>query len=278
MPWTPRSVSRSISSKPSRVPVGTPVMSLHKTISRRPSRTDGPGILCCTRLAGSLLAVSMITTNAWAGNISISIQGTGTTFNIGVPSQAEARWDSVIRQKYDFSCGSAAVATLLTYHYEMPTSEQDVFQAMFRDGDKKKIQTEGFSMLDMKRYLDKRGMRSDGFRMTLDQLSSVGVPGIALVNTRGYRHFVIIRGIDDERVLLGDPAAGDTAISREYFEQIWSGAVLAAREKREIAQRFFNNERDWRTWPSAPTSQGLDRTDGLGMFLLTLPGPNELGI
>jgi hypothetical protein len=184
----------------------------------------------------------------------------------------------VIRQKYDFSCGSAAVATLLSYHYDMPTSEEDVFQAMFRDGDKKKIQTEGFSMLDMKRYLDNRGMRSDGFRMTLDQLGSIGVPGIALVNTRGYRHFVIIRGIDDERVLLGDPAAGNTAISRDYFQQIWSGAVLAAREKRDIARQLFNSERDWSTWPSAPLNQGIDGRNDLGMFLLTLPGRNELGI
>jgi predicted double-glycine peptidase len=253
-------------------------MPLYKTTSRQLPGTGEAGDLRCGLLVGYLLAASMTTPTAWAGNISLSLQGPGATFNIDVPSQVEARWDSVIRQKYDFSCGSAAVATLLTYHYDMPTTEEDVFQAMFRGGNKKKIQTEGFSMLDMKRYLDERGLRSDGFRMTLDKLGSIGVPGIALVNTRGYRHFVIIRGIDDERVLLGDPAAGNTAISREYFEQIWSGAVLAAREKRDIARQYFNSERDWSTWPDAPLGQGIDGRNDLGMFLLTLPGRHELGI
>jgi len=169
------------------------------------------------------------------------------------------------------------LATLLTYHYEVPVNEETVFRAMYRKGDRDKIHTEGFSMLDMKRYLDARGLQSDGFRMSLDKLASIGVPGIVLVNTKGYRHFVVIRGVDDKRVLLGDPAAGNIAISREDFEKIWGGAVLAAREERDIARRYFNNERDWDSWPSARLDQGGDQL-GLGTFLLTLPGPRELGI
>lgn len=249
----------------------------HKAVTLEPVNFSGSGVLRSITLAGCLLAASLGTSSAWSGNISIALNGPGTSFNVDVSSNAEARWDSVIRQQYDFSCGSAAVATLLTYHYNAPTSEEDVFQAMIREGDRNKIQTEGFSMLDMKRYLDAKGLRSDGFRMSLDKLASIGVPGIALVNTRGYRHFVVIRGVDDRRVLLGDPAAGNTAISREDFEEIWTGAVLAGREKSKIAKQYFNHERDWRSWPSARLDQSRDQL-GLGTFLLTLPGPRELGI
>ena len=235
------------------------------------------GGLRCLLLAGCLLAVLLTTSSAWSGNISISLHGPGVSFNVDVPSKPEARWDTVIRQKYDFSCGSAAVATLLTYHYEAPVSEETVFRAMYAKGDRSKIHTEGFSMLDMKRYLDAKGLHSDGFRMSLDKLESIGVPGIVLVNTKGYRHFVVIRGVDDKRVLLADPAAGNRAISREDFEKIWGGAVLAARNKRDIARQYFNIERDWRSWPSARLDQSGDQL-GLGTFFLTLPGPRELGI
>ncbi|WP_204283799.1 C39 family peptidase, partial [Klebsiella pneumoniae] len=64
---------------------------------------------------------------------------------------------TVVRQQYDYSCGSAAVATLLRYHYGRPTVESDVFSAMWRSGDQAQIKRAGFSMLDMKRYLDSQG-------------------------------------------------------------------------------------------------------------------------
>src|SRR3546814_9354722 len=76
-------------------------------------------------------------------------------FSIPVMSLKEKRWTNVVRQQYDFSCGSAAVATLLTYHYEMPTDEARAFEEMFVRGDQAKIQAEGFSMLDIKQFLDR---------------------------------------------------------------------------------------------------------------------------
>ena len=113
----------------------------------------------------------------------VLVQGFTGSFTVPVKSLKEARWDRVIRQQYDFSCGSAAVATLLSHHYGMKIDEAEVFQAMFKAGDQAKIRAEGFSMLDMKRFLDSQGLQSDGFRMTLDQLLKIGVPGIVLVNT-----------------------------------------------------------------------------------------------
>lgn len=211
---------------------------------------------------------------AAAGNL--RIQGAGGAFSIPVTSLKEARLQTVIRQQYDFSCGSAAVATLLTYHYERPVSEAEAFEFMYRTGDQDKIRQEGFSMLDMKRFLDDRGLRSDGFRISLDRLGEIGVPGIALINTRGYLHFVVVRGIRQGKVLLADPVAGSVAIGRAEFEQIWNGVILAARSEIQTARRHFNDRRDWNAWPDAPIAQGVDRT-GLGMFTLSLPGRNELG-
>ncbi len=215
---------------------------------------------------------SMVTATAGTVNISNPFG----SFNLQAKSLDEMRWDTVVRQKYDFSCGSAAVATLLTYHYNMPTKEEEVFREMIKTGNRAKIQKDGFSMLDMKRYLDKRGFHSDGFKMSLDKLIKIGMPGITLLNTQGYRHFVVVKGLNEKHVLIADPAVGSVVVTREFFETIWNGAILGARSYANIARENFNSERDWRIRPKSPIDKGLNRT-GLGTQLLNLPGRNELG-
>ena len=103
---------------------------------------------------------------------------TGETFKVHVVSMREARFQSIILQKYDYSCGSAALASLLTYHYDRPTTEDVVFKAMFSTGDQEKIQKEGFSLLDMKAHLARQGLVADGYKMTLGTSSSSRASGM----------------------------------------------------------------------------------------------------
>ncbi|RRQ20532.1 C39 family peptidase [Thiohalobacter thiocyanaticus] len=224
-----------------------------------------PALILCTALGAGSAAGGQVRLHTFPGAVSLKVD-----------SQSEARWRTVIRQQYDFSCGSAAVATLLTYHYATPVGEDRVFQEMYAAGDQDRIRAEGFSMLDMKRFLDRRGLQTDGFRMDLDKLAALGVPGIVLVNTRGYRHFVVVRGVQSDRVLLADPAAGNVAILRTEFEAIWNGVVLAARGRLETARSHFNLDRDWHSWPRAPI-QAPARQAGMSPLLLNLPGRLELG-
>ena len=67
--------------------------------------------------------------------------GGGDVF-LPVTSMRQARLAGTLLQQYDFSCGSAALATLLTHHYGLPTSESTVFEAMYRQGDQAKIRRE----------------------------------------------------------------------------------------------------------------------------------------
>ncbi|MEQ6888800.1 C39 family peptidase [Halomonas sp. CS7] len=197
-------------------------------------------------------------------------------FQVEAKSLQEKGWDRVIRQEYDFSCGSAAVATLLTYHYQRDTTEAEVFETMIRAGDAEKIQRYGFSMLDMKRYLDGRGLNADGFRIALDDFINIGVPAITMVNTGGYKHFVVVKGIDSDNILVGDPAAGTLVVPREHFENLWNGTVLGARAEIELARQHFNNDQDWAVRPDSPLARGVNRSS-VGASLLTLPAYNELG-
>jgi hypothetical protein len=64
--------------------------------------------------------------------------------------------------------------------------------AFQRAGDQEKIRNEAFSILDMKEDLKKPvGFRAEGYEAGIDKIADVGVPGIALIKTKGYLHFVV---------------------------------------------------------------------------------------
>ena len=62
--------------------------------------------------------------------------------------------EHIVQQAYDYSCGSAALATLLNYHFGEDFEERQVIQGLLRYGDSEKIaQRRAFSLLDMKRFV-----------------------------------------------------------------------------------------------------------------------------
>lgn len=165
--------------------------------------------------------------------------------NVPVASLKELRFKRTVQQQYDFSCGSAALATLLTYHYEDRVREDEVFMAMYKNGDQAKIRREGFSLLDMKNYLERRGYRADGYKLSLDKLRGIGVPAIVLITNQGYKHFTVVKGVTKQEVLLGDPALGGRVMARTEFEAAWNGLLFLVRTKKDIAVKHFNQQAEW---------------------------------
>jgi hypothetical protein len=197
----------------------------------------------------------------------------GARYDVPVRSMKALRFASTLRQQYDFSCGSAALATLLTHHYGTAVSESTVFEAMWAHGDQGRIRREGFSLLDMQRYLASRGFQADGFRLPLDKLVLARLPAIVLVNEKGYNHFVVIKGAADGRVLLGDPSRGTRAMPRERFEAAWPTRLLFVVHTAPTQPRF-NLDDDWRAAPRAPRADAVART-APGAFDLPKFGPGD---
>jgi len=199
------------------------------------------------------------------------------TYNADVVSFKESKFKSILRQQYDYSCGSAAVASLLTFHYENPKTEQQVFRDMWANGDQALIQQQGFSLLDMKKYLENNGYRADGFRLSLDRLKGVGVPAITLINNNGYMHFVVIKGISDSEILLGDPVLGVRILPRDKFDAMWqNGVVFLVKNHANIARNTFNSDAEWETIASAPMQYGKSMSvQSLADFNLLLPARSD---
>lgn len=216
-----------------------------------------------------LLALPAISSHA--GSLNINGIAGGGNYNVPVTTFLERRFQTVYRQQYDFSCGSAALASLLTFHYEDVVTEQNVFVDMYKNGNQQKIQQQGFSLLDIKRYLERRGYRSDGFKISLDQLVIANAPALTIINKDGYLHFVIIKGLDERDVLVGDPAVGVKAIPRDEFEEMWGNRILfLIYDKLDVAESHFQDKKEWALRVKAPLEFVVDRSS-LSQFNLLQP-------
>ena len=176
----------------------------------------------------------------------------GGAMSLHVESFQEQKYRETIAQEHDFSCGSAALATLLSYNYNMPVSETDIFKDMIQNGDKKVISESGFSLLDIKRYLQRHGLDSNGYRAPMSKLEEVRLPAIVLLNVRGYRHFVVLEGIQRGWVLLADPANGMRSEPLGVFEREWSGIFFLITSNIEQGQKGFNSNQKWAAAPGPP--------------------------
>lgn len=154
------------------------------------------------------------------------LPGGGLAFK-EVTSVRERRFINLVEQQTDFSCGAAAVATVLNEAYGWNLTESDVIHGMLAEADHDLVRTQGFSMLDMKRYAEAIGLRARGYRILPEQLEHVRIPAIVLVDIRGYKHFVVMQRSDDGWVYLGDPVLGHKKIALEDFNRGWNGIVFA---------------------------------------------------
>jgi predicted double-glycine peptidase len=139
-----------------------------------------------------------------------------------VRSLLEIRRANVVVQEWDISCGAAALATVLTYQHGDPVTEKAVAEGMLRRTDPLRVRVRGgFSLLDLKRYVEARGYGGVGYsELSIEDLEEFG-PTLVPLNLKGYNHFVVFKGVRDGRVLLADPAFGNRALSVGKFHDAW---------------------------------------------------------
>lgn len=152
----------------------------------------------------------------------------GSELLVSVPlrSWKDMRFDGLIRQRTDFSCGAAVLATVFNLAYGKETTEAQVLVNMLKVADPALVKEKGFSLLDMKRYVGAVGLAAEGYQVDFDALHQLKVPGIVLLNLKGYHHFVVLRKVTNDLVQVGDPALGNRVMSRREFLRAWNNVVF----------------------------------------------------
>jgi uncharacterized protein len=209
---------------------------------------------------------------AIAGEGAVSTRSDAASAVIRRHSLKELRDRYVVKQQLDYSCGAAALATLLTYYFGEEISEQAILQLLVsgltKDQQRLKAQR-GFSLLDLKQVAQAKGYRAAGFKLTIEQLQQLAAPVIVFVQPLGYKHFAVLRGIDRGRVFLADPSRGNLRMSIGRFLSEWDGIIFVLGKP---------GEEDITTYPLAlprpdviqPELLGVGRLLDLGAFTTDL--------
>lgn len=181
------------------------------------------------RQAGTLaLLLASVTSSSVAGygqaGEEENIQGAGKN----IRSLKEIRGESVVKQKWDMSCGAAALSTLLTYDFKDNTPESAIVVWILHRVDPVRVRARGgFSLLDLKRFSQARGYTAEGFTgMSIEELASQKTSVIVPIRLKGFDHFIVVRQIKDGRVIVADPGFGNLTMRVDRFQTLWKEGIV----------------------------------------------------
>ncbi|QNR98509.1 C39 family peptidase [Stenotrophomonas sp. 169] len=173
------------------------------------------------------VVVSSSAVAARAGEVRFSgVLPNGALIEQRVESMQERRFRNLVRQHTDYSCGAAALATILKYAYHLDADEATVIEGMMGVSDQQLVRDRGFSLLDIKRYVESMGMRGRGYRVDEARLRNLRVPGLVLMDVRGFRHFVVMKQVRGDIVEVADPILGNRSLPLAEFLEAWPSRAV----------------------------------------------------
>ncbi|HAB03060.1 MAG TPA: peptidase C39 [Pseudomonas sp.] len=178
------------------------------------------------RIFALALLLSLAATGE-ASQMPLSVLPGGAVIYKPIQSIRERKFVDLVQQKTDFSCGAASLATILRQAYWLDVDEHQVIEGMLAHANQDLVRTQGFSMLDMKKYVESLGMRARGYKVAPDTLHSIRIPVVVLMDIRGYKHFVVMQKVDRGWVYIGDPVLGHKRFKLDDFVKGWNGIIFA---------------------------------------------------
>ncbi|MBI4707120.1 MAG: C39 family peptidase [Candidatus Omnitrophica bacterium] len=190
-------------------------------LNKQPANSKGWLFVSFFAIVLATLSGSLCTTSA-AAVISVHIDS--QRIQSPIKSVKDIRDRGVIKQAYDYSCGAAALATLLTYGLGDAISEQDILNDILKSlpKDAESLRKkQGLSLLDLQTVAYMRGHTAQGFRLLPESLPKLQRPVIVFIKPRGYEHFAVLKGVRDDRVYLADPSLGNVRMPIYKFLDMW---------------------------------------------------------
>ncbi len=142
--------------------------------------------------------------------------------------------DRVVMQHFDYSCGAAALATLMRHYFGDNTSEADILAGVLTALSAEDIadrEENGFSLLDLKNFAVGQGYQAVGVKLKYASLPKLKGPVLIHLERDDYKHFAVLKGVRGDRVFLADPSRGNIRMSIDRFAQEWTGVALVLGKK-----------------------------------------------
>jgi len=116
----------------------------------------------CHVMAYMIVTIVLLLFGSSAGAANIGI-GSGTRIDVPLKSMKELRDQNLVRQRFDYSCGAAALATILRYGFGDEVTEREILVDLFEllsEDEKGLRRKEGFSLLDLQSVAKARGYKA----------------------------------------------------------------------------------------------------------------------
>jgi len=156
-------------------------------------------------------------------------------FRRHVRNWQQLRRRNVVMQRRDFSCGAAALATLIRYYWGDQVTEdyylKELDKLLTPEEARDRIEN-GLSLTDLRRVAVQTGYLAKLGKLPFSKLVESKVPLIVGMTVDGYDHFVVYRGWDGQWVYLADPIQGNVRVHTCKFPKQWQKNAILAVVKR----------------------------------------------
>lgn len=150
--------------------------------------------------------------------------------HVAIPASAFENWISlrdagVVRQERDFSCGVAALATILTYYYRQPVTEETLLKELARVAGPSAhapAGRSGVSFADLQELAESRGFAALGISLSYRDLDKLRQPVIVALDVEGQAHFTVLRHMNPSTgASIADPSWGNLRLSPQTFVRMF---------------------------------------------------------
>jgi predicted double-glycine peptidase len=144
-------------------------------------------------------------------------------------SYKDLKTRNIVMQQRDYSCGAAALATVLRFYWGDKVEEIDVLkqiEAILSVDDLRDRVENGLSIADLRRTAVKLGYQSAIGTMEVEKLKEAKVPVIVALQQEDYNHFVVVRGFCGSYIYLADPIRGNVRMTVDEFSKQWIKKTL----------------------------------------------------
>nr|VFJ63589.1 MAG: Peptidase C39 family protein [Candidatus Kentron sp. FW] len=126
----------------------------------------------------------------------------------------DALFRGVTKQSHDYSCGPAALSTLI--NGTIPGRRVSELEVLLTRGESENRSDDGFSLLDMRDAAQELGHLAQWKKIKPAFLSLISQPVILLTGLNGpFPHFVVLKGFRNGEAFLADPIRGNIRIPHE---------------------------------------------------------------
>jgi len=163
---------------------------------------------------------------ACAGNsTAIEAQGGDVAGALALDDNVTVDSEGVVLQTRNYTCGPAALATLLQ-RLGVNTTEDELAKLAGTTED-------GTTMQGLVEAARAKGVNATGMKLNISELRE---NMIAYTINDGTGHYTVINGITNDTVKLADPSLGNIEMNIEKFTEIYSGYALVINDPNNPAQ------------------------------------------